>query len=181
MATSIRASRLREGIHAPSNSDFCRPPIPPHGQTVTINFRDVERGIRPAVKSSAVTPAGACNPKVIQTKVVTLHIPHSTGQPRKYGSAQHRANQPRHLYVRLTDGWGKSRAIRRRMFTDFPYPSERNITSLIKSALKTVRIPGLATPSPTLAPMPSTSETWHPSCVSSVPKRPTRSRGATWN
>jgi hypothetical protein len=126
MATSIGASRLREGIHAPSNSDFCRPPIPPHGRTVTINFRDVERGIRPAVESSAVTPAGARNPKAIQMKVVTPHIPPSTGQARRHGSAQHLANQPQHLYVRVPDGLGKIRAIRSRMLIDFPFPYARH-------------------------------------------------------
>jgi hypothetical protein len=179
MAQSIRASRFREGIHVPLNIAFCMLPIPPHGQTVTITFRDVERGIRPAVESSAVTSAVARNQKAIQTKVVIIHIPHSTGQPRRHGSAQNPANQPQHLYVRLTDGLGKSRAIWRRMLTDFPFPYARDITSRLKSALKTVRLPRLATPSPTLAPMPSTSETSHPSRVSSVPKRPARSRVTT--
>jgi hypothetical protein len=43
--------------------------------------------------------------------------------------------------VRLTDGGGKSRAIRVSTFTDIPYPYVRGYADLIKSALKTVRIP----------------------------------------
>jgi hypothetical protein len=63
---------------------------------------------------------------------------------QKYGSAQNPANQAQDLYVRLTDSSSNSRAIRVSVFTDVPYPYERGITSLIKSALKTVRIPLLS-------------------------------------
>jgi hypothetical protein len=60
---------------------------------------------------------------------------------QKYGSPQNRQNQPQDLFVRLTDGSGRSRAIRVSTFTDIPYPYVRGYTDLIKSALKTVRIP----------------------------------------
>jgi hypothetical protein len=60
---------------------------------------------------------------------------------QKYGSAENPAGQPQDFYVRLTDGGGKSRAIRASMFTDIPYPYVRGEADLIKSALKSVRIP----------------------------------------
>ena len=60
---------------------------------------------------------------------------------QKYGSAENPANQTQDLYVRLTDGGGKSRAIRVSTFTDIPYPYVRGYADLIKSAMKTVRIP----------------------------------------
>jgi hypothetical protein len=60
---------------------------------------------------------------------------------QKYGSPQNPINQPQDLFVRLTDGGGQSRAIRVSTFTDVPYPYVRGYTDLIKSALKTVRIP----------------------------------------
>lgn len=60
---------------------------------------------------------------------------------QKYGSPHNPVNQPQDLFVRLTDGAGKSRAIRVSVFTDVPYPYVRGYTDLIKSALKTVRIP----------------------------------------
>lgn len=59
---------------------------------------------------------------------------------QKYGSSYNLANQLQDLYVRLT-GAGNTRAIRVGAFTQVPYPYERGVTSLIKSALKTVRIP----------------------------------------
>ncbi len=43
--------------------------------------------------------------------------------------------------VRLTDGSGNIRAIRTGAFSSIPYPYERGVTQLIKSAMKTVRIP----------------------------------------
>jgi hypothetical protein len=60
---------------------------------------------------------------------------------QKYGSAANPANQPQDFRVRLTDGNGKSRAIRIGVFTDIPFPYERGFTTRIKSALKTVCIP----------------------------------------
>ncbi len=60
---------------------------------------------------------------------------------QKYGSPQNPANQSRDLFVRLSDGGGKSRAIRVSTFTDVPYPYLRGYSDLIKSALKSVRIP----------------------------------------
>jgi dienelactone hydrolase len=60
---------------------------------------------------------------------------------QKYGSPQNPAHRAQDLFVRLTDRNGKSRAIRVSTFTDVPYPYERGYTELIKSALKTVRIP----------------------------------------
>ena len=43
--------------------------------------------------------------------------------------------------MRLTDGGGKSRSLRVSTFTDIPFPYLRGYPDLIKSALKTVRIP----------------------------------------
>ena len=60
---------------------------------------------------------------------------------QRYGSAHNPAAQAQECYVRLTDGAGNSRAIRSGAFMTIPYPYERGVTSLIKSALKTVRIP----------------------------------------
>ena len=60
---------------------------------------------------------------------------------QKFGSPQNPASQAQDLFVRLTDGRGKSRAIRVSTFTDIPYPYVRGYADLIKSALKTVRIP----------------------------------------
>ncbi len=60
---------------------------------------------------------------------------------QKYGSPENPSNQPQDLFVRLTDGGGKSRAIRVSTFTDVPFPYERGFADLIKSALKSVRIP----------------------------------------
>jgi dienelactone hydrolase len=58
-----------------------------------------------------------------------------------YASALNPPNQAQDLFVRLTDGGGKSRAIRASTFTDIPYPYLRGHADLIKSALKSVRIP----------------------------------------
>ena len=60
---------------------------------------------------------------------------------QKYGSPDNPPNQGQDLFVGLTDGGGKSRAIRVSTFTDVPFPYERGFTDLIKSALKSVRIP----------------------------------------
>jgi Chlorophyllase enzyme len=60
---------------------------------------------------------------------------------QKYGSPQNPLNQPADLFVRLTDGSGRSRAISAGIFTDIPYPYIRGYTDLIKSAMKTVRMP----------------------------------------
>ncbi|HVM48818.1 MAG TPA: hypothetical protein VMU04_12375 [Candidatus Acidoferrum sp.] len=60
---------------------------------------------------------------------------------QKYGSPQNPPNQAQDLFVRLTDGNGHSRALRASTFTDLPYPYVRGYTDLIKSALKSVRIP----------------------------------------
>ena len=60
---------------------------------------------------------------------------------QKYGTSENPPNQPQDLFVRLTDDGGKSRAIRVSTFTDVPFPYERGFTDMIKSALKTVRVP----------------------------------------
>jgi hypothetical protein len=60
---------------------------------------------------------------------------------QKYGSPLNAASQAQDLFVRLTDGGGKSRAIRVSTFTDIPWPYLRGYPDLIKSALKTIRIP----------------------------------------
>lgn len=59
----------------------------------------------------------------------------------KYESPQNPGGQGTDFHVRLTDGNGKSRAIRVSMFTDIPYPYVRGYDNLVKSALKSVRIP----------------------------------------
>jgi hypothetical protein len=60
---------------------------------------------------------------------------------QKYTSPQNPPNQPADLFVRLTDGSGRSRAISAGIFTDIPYPYVRGYPDLIKSAMKTVRMP----------------------------------------
>ena len=60
---------------------------------------------------------------------------------QKYGSGENPPGDPQDFFVRLTDGGGKSRAIRVSTFTDIPYPYLRGETDLIKSALKGVRMP----------------------------------------
>jgi len=60
---------------------------------------------------------------------------------QRYGSQQNPANQLLDLYVRLTDSNGQSRSIRTGAFAAIPYPYERGVAQLIKSALKSVRIP----------------------------------------
>jgi len=51
---------------------------------------------------------------------------------QKYGTSENPPNQPQDLFVRLTDGGGKSRAIRVSTFTDVPFPYERGFTDMIK-------------------------------------------------
>jgi len=60
---------------------------------------------------------------------------------QKYGSLDNPPNIAQDFDVRLKDRQGRSRAIRVTTFTDIPYPYERGFTSLIKSAMKSVRIP----------------------------------------
>ena len=79
MAQSSLASRFHEGISVPSNLNFTTPPLPPNGRTLTINFSNAEISIGPAQQ----LPAGEIlGQTALQTKVVTLHIPYSTDQPR---------------------------------------------------------------------------------------------------
>jgi hypothetical protein len=58
-----------------------------------------------------------------------------------YGSPSNPVGLGQDLFVRLTDGGGRSRAIRASTFTDIPYPYVRGHADLIKSAMKSVRIP----------------------------------------
>lgn len=60
------------------------------------------------------------------------------GRGRRFKSRRSPIDQPQDLFVRLTDGADKSRAIRVSTFTDVPYPYVRGYTDLIKSAPKTV-------------------------------------------
>jgi hypothetical protein len=60
---------------------------------------------------------------------------------QKVGSASNPANQAQDLRLTLTDGGGHSRAIRISKLKEIPYPYQRGVTSLIKSALCTIRIP----------------------------------------
>ncbi len=58
-----------------------------------------------------------------------------------FGSPRNPADQPQDLYVRLRDNGGRSRRIRAALFAPIPYPYPRQNSTLIKSALSTVRIP----------------------------------------
>lgn len=60
---------------------------------------------------------------------------------QKVGSASNPANQVQDLRLTLTDGAGHSRAIRISKLTDIPYPHVRGIAALVKSAMRTIRIP----------------------------------------
>jgi hypothetical protein len=60
---------------------------------------------------------------------------------QKVASASNPANQAQDLRVTLTDGGGHSRAIRVSKLKEIPYPYQRGIASLVKSALCTIRIP----------------------------------------
>jgi hypothetical protein len=59
---------------------------------------------------------------------------------QRVGSASNPAGQAQDLRLTLTDGGGKSRAIRISKFTTIPYPDPR-ADGLTKSAMRTVRIP----------------------------------------
>ena len=60
---------------------------------------------------------------------------------QKYESLQNPAGQVQDFHVRLSDSNGKSRSIRVSSFTDIPYPYVRGFDDLVKSAMKSVRIP----------------------------------------
>jgi len=77
-------------------------------------------------------PAGQGDVRAYQA--VSLRI------TQRVNSASNPANQVQDLRLTLTDGGGKSRAIRISKFTDIPYPFVRN-DGLTKSAMRTVRIP----------------------------------------
>lgn len=60
---------------------------------------------------------------------------------QKVGSASNPANMAQDLRLTLTDGSGKSRAIRVSKLTEIPFPYIRGISGFNKSAMCTVRIP----------------------------------------
>lgn len=60
---------------------------------------------------------------------------------QKVGSASNPANMVQDLRLTLTDGGGKSRAIRVSKLTEIPFPHVRGISFFTKSAMCTVRIP----------------------------------------
>ena len=60
---------------------------------------------------------------------------------QKYESVDNPVGQPLDFHVTLSDASGNSRAIRVSTFTDVPYPYVRGYDTLVKSALKSVRIP----------------------------------------
>lgn len=60
---------------------------------------------------------------------------------QRVDSPSNPANLPQDLRVTLTDGGGKSRAIRVSKLTDIPYPDVRGHNVYTKSALRTVRVP----------------------------------------
>lgn len=60
---------------------------------------------------------------------------------QRVDSASNPANQGQDLRLTLTDGAGKSRAIRISKLTDIPYPDVRGYNYYTKSALRTVRVP----------------------------------------
>jgi hypothetical protein len=59
----------------------------------------------------------------------------------KYESPKNTPGQAQNFFVRLSDLHGKSRAILVSTFTDIPYPYVRGFDDLVKSAMKSVRIP----------------------------------------
>ena len=60
---------------------------------------------------------------------------------QKYESPRNPAGQPQDFLVRLTDAAGRSRAIQASLFASVPYPYVRGYDNLVKSAMKSVRIP----------------------------------------
>ncbi len=60
---------------------------------------------------------------------------------QRVNSASNPASQVQDLRLTLTDGAGKSRAIRISKLTDVPYPDVRGYNFYTKSALRTVRVP----------------------------------------
>jgi len=60
---------------------------------------------------------------------------------QRVDSASNPVNQLQDLRLTLTDGGGKSRAIRVSKLTEIPYPDVRGYNFLTKSAMRTVRIP----------------------------------------
>ncbi len=60
---------------------------------------------------------------------------------QKVGSASNPANQVQDLRLTLTDAGGHSRAIRISKLQEIPYPYQRGLAGLIKSAMCTIRIP----------------------------------------
>jgi hypothetical protein len=60
---------------------------------------------------------------------------------QRANSGSNPAGQPQDLRLTLTDGGGKSRAIRISKFTTIPYPEVRGVANYTKSAMQTVRIP----------------------------------------
>ena len=63
---------------------------------------------------------------------------------QKYESPRNPAGQAQDFHVRLSDHGGKSRSIRVSSSTDIPYPYVRGFDDLVKSAMKSVRIPLLS-------------------------------------
>jgi hypothetical protein len=60
---------------------------------------------------------------------------------QRVNSASNPVNQVQDLRLTLTDGGGHSRAIRVSKLTEIPYPYVRGVPSLVKSAMRTIRIP----------------------------------------
>lgn len=60
---------------------------------------------------------------------------------QRVGSASNPTDQPQDLRLTLTDGGGQSRAIRISKLAEIPYPYQRGIALLNKSAMCTIRIP----------------------------------------
>ncbi len=63
---------------------------------------------------------------------------------QKYESTENPTGLAQDFHVRLSDHNGKSRAIRVSSFADIPYPYVRGFDDLVKSAMKSVRIPLLS-------------------------------------
>jgi hypothetical protein len=72
------AAKFSERISVPSNLDFTTN-ISPDGQAVTIIFSNAVVSIEPARQSQAGV---IDNQTAVQTKMVTMHLPYSTDQPR---------------------------------------------------------------------------------------------------
>jgi hypothetical protein len=124
-----------------TESGLAGPPQEDQLHTLDVHSPHMTAGVKVSWSSSA--PLYVSQIPVAQKDVSTYGVI-SFRVTQTYGSAQNPAGQPQDLFVRLTDHNGKSRRIRASLFAPIPYPYPRANSTLIKSALSTVRIPLLS-------------------------------------